>query len=304
MRSVPIILVLSLAVAPATLAEDGTEKAALAAVPTETQGSDQPALRGPMDAVEICGLLASEADARRLPRGFLARLIWQESRFNYLAVSPKGAQGIAQFMPGTAAERALADPFDIPSALAESAAFLEELHVAFGNLGLAAAAYNAGPERVRRWLSGTSGLPAETRHYVRTITGLSAEHWREGEVEAEFTLDDGIPFEESCPDLVLAGLPSAPRTTVREHSPPALPWGVQVTANASREVALASFARIQGQHVAVLGGKEPVVVRHGVAARGGGRVFGVRIGTETRQAADELCAKLRASGGACMVMRN
>ena len=68
------------------------------------------------------------------------RLIWRESRFNPSAVSPKGAQGIAQFMPGTAGERGLLDPLNPVQALPKSAEFLAELRSQFGNLGLAAAA--------------------------------------------------------------------------------------------------------------------------------------------------------------------
>ena len=72
---------------------------------------------------------AIEASARRndLPYPFFTRLIWQESRFDPGAVSPAGAQGVAQFMPATAAERGLADPFEPARALDESAAYLKDL---------------------------------------------------------------------------------------------------------------------------------------------------------------------------------
>jgi soluble lytic murein transglycosylase-like protein len=66
-------------------------------------------------------------------------VIWQESRFNARAVSPKGAAGIAQFMPQTASWHGLADPFDPTEALRHSARYLRELRDQFGNLGLAAA---------------------------------------------------------------------------------------------------------------------------------------------------------------------
>ena len=87
------------------------------------------------------------------------------------------AQGIAQFMPGTASERRLLDPFDPVQALPKSAEFLAELRGQFGNLGLAAAAYNAGPRRVQEWIAGTGSLPSETRNYVYAITGTSADDW-------------------------------------------------------------------------------------------------------------------------------
>src|SRR5260221_9675113 len=133
-------------------------------------------------SASICLLVESAAQAHGLPFEFFARLIWQESRFKPNAVGPmtrsgQRAQGIAQFMPGTASERGLFDPFDPVSALPKSAEFLEELHANFGNLGLAAAAYNAGPRRVRDWLEGRGGLPAETWNFVIKITGRSAEEW-------------------------------------------------------------------------------------------------------------------------------
>ena len=100
----------------------------------------------------------------------------RESRFNPQAVNPKGAEGIAQFMPGTAAERGLENPFDPMTAIAESASYLADLAAEFGNVGLTAAAYNAGPERVRDWLAGQSSLPWET--VLQFITGRPVEDWK------------------------------------------------------------------------------------------------------------------------------
>ena len=62
-------------------------------------------------------------------------------------------------MPYTATERGLANPFNPESALPEAAEFLAELRREFGNLGLAAAAYNAGPGRVRDFIDGRGGMP-------------------------------------------------------------------------------------------------------------------------------------------------
>src|SRR6202521_2157149 len=133
----------------------------------------------------MCLMIESAARAQGLPLEVFARVIWQESRFQSDAVGPvtrsgERAQGIAQFMPGTASERRLLDPFDPVQALPKSAQFLRELKGQFGNLGLAAAAYNAGPARVRAWLGGTGTLPTETRNYVAAITGISAEEWAKG----------------------------------------------------------------------------------------------------------------------------
>ena len=97
---------------------------------------------------DVCRALEQSAAENALPVEFFARVIWQESRFDAKAISPKGAAGIAQFMPRTASWHGLADPFDPIEALRHSAAYLRELVDQFGNLGLAAAAYNAGPGRV------------------------------------------------------------------------------------------------------------------------------------------------------------
>src|SRR5437762_9860779 len=107
----------------------------------------------------MCLMIESAAKATNLPLEFFARVIWQESRFRSDALRPvtrrgQRAQGIAQFMPGTANERGLLDPFSPVQALPKSAEFLAELRDQFGNLGLAAAAYNAGPRRVQEWLTG------------------------------------------------------------------------------------------------------------------------------------------------------
>ena len=127
----------------------------------------------------LCDTVALSAHKSGLPVSFFANLIWQESRFVFRAVSPAGALGIAQFMPGTAAAVGLKNPFDPLQALPASARLLGALFQRLGNLGLAAAAYNAGEARVSNWLSNKSGLPQETRNYVLAITGLSVEYWKE-----------------------------------------------------------------------------------------------------------------------------
>jgi soluble lytic murein transglycosylase-like protein len=136
-----------------------------------------PAESKPKSETELCTVIESAAKAHGLPVAFFTRLIWKESRFRTDAVSPKGAQGIAQFMPGTAEERGLLDPFDPFTALPASASLLADLSARFGNLGLAAAAYNAGAQRVTNWLAETSTLPWETQDYVASITGIAAETW-------------------------------------------------------------------------------------------------------------------------------
>lgn len=125
----------------------------------------------------LCRLVETAATANSLPVEYLTRLLWTESGFSSNATSPAGAEGIAQFMPQTAAERGLLDPRDPEAAITHAARFLVELDRRFGNLGLAAAAYNAGPARITRWLQDAGSLPAETRAYVRIVTGEPVEAW-------------------------------------------------------------------------------------------------------------------------------
>jgi hypothetical protein len=125
----------------------------------------------------VCSTVASVARANDLPVPFFANLIWQESSFNPRTVSHAGAQGIAQFMPDTAKQYGLANPFDPIHALHAAGRFLNKLVAQFGNLGLAAAAYNAGPGRVSEFMAKGRRLPDETKNYVVRITGRPAEKW-------------------------------------------------------------------------------------------------------------------------------
>jgi hypothetical protein len=103
--------------------------------------------------------------------GLLAAQLMAESNFNPFAVSPAGAQGIAQFMPGTAALYGLDDPFDAPAAIDAQAHLMSDLLDEFaGSVSLALAAYNAGPGAVE----GCQCVPdiPETEAYVTRILGL------------------------------------------------------------------------------------------------------------------------------------
>src|SRR5882724_3993132 len=105
----------------------------------------------------LCRMIEDAAAKHHIPVDFFTRLIWQESSFRPGVISGAGAQGVAQFMPGTAAERGLGDPFDPEQAIPKSAELLDDLRMRFGNLGLSAAAYNGGPARVAALLAGRGG---------------------------------------------------------------------------------------------------------------------------------------------------
>ena len=152
---------------------------------------------------ELCSAAASVAAANNLPIPFFANLIQQESGFKPHVVSPAGAQGIAQFMPRVAASYGLENPFEPLSALKASARLLTDLLDRFGNLGLAAAAYNAGPKRVQYWMARRRKLPAETHQYVHSITGRPAEQWASRGKDTEGRL----PPHARCPDLPVIAAP-------------------------------------------------------------------------------------------------
>ena len=258
----------------------------------------------------MCLMIESAAKAEDLPLEFFARVIWQESRFQADAMGPvtrngQRAQGIAQFMPGTASERRLLDPFDPVQALPKSAEFLNELRRQFGNLGLAAAAYTAGPRRVQEWLAGSGGLPQETRHYVAVITGSTVDDWAAAGKNGK--MPDRAPTS-SCREL-MALLKRAPNPFVTELEQrvklgEARAWGVQLAAGFSRDKALAMYSRAIKRLSAVIGDQDPSLLSSVMRNRGSRTFYQVRIGADTRPAADDLCNRIRRAGGACFVLRN
>jgi hypothetical protein len=161
---------------------------------------------------EICSSVTESAHSHNLPLPFFIRLLFQESGFKPDVVSRAGAQGIAQFMPETAATVGLTNPFDPIQAISASARLLGDLVRRFGNLGLAAAAYNAGPRRIQDWLDKKGKLPEETQHYVKTVTGRPAENWK-GRVKAK--LAAVLPREAPCQEavIVVAAKPPLARRT-------------------------------------------------------------------------------------------
>ncbi|MCP3053679.1 lytic transglycosylase domain-containing protein [Aurantimonas marianensis] len=251
-------------------------------------------------AADICQLIAANADAVGMSRDFFARLIWKESRFDSGAISPVGAQGIAQFMPYTADERGLADPYDVASAIRHSALYLSDLKDELGNWGLAAAAYNGGINRVKGWIANGGSLPYETEEYVNAITFRPADWFKEdGNELEERRLDAELGFPESCAKLPVMKTRAIFATV---ESAPMRPWGVQVAGHVKQSVAMKMFRRVQSAYSGILGGKAPLVLRD--RAGGRARIYAVRIGADTRGEADRLCQRLRGAGGSCVVMKN
>ena len=247
----------------------------------------------------VCDIIAVQAGANQLPPDFLARLIWKESRFDVDAVSPAGAEGIAQFMPGTAKMRGLLDSFDLEQALPASAAYLAALRDRFGNLGLAAAAYNAGENRVSRWLASGGFMPLETENYVLDITGEPVDAFADpAHAGTVAPLVRGTPFAAACRDLPIIEASVVPMARILTK-----PWAVQVAGNFRRSAAVRQYERMRGRYGKLLGGYEPVVsrIRSPLGRRG---IYAVRVGADDRAGANEICNALRRSGGSCVVMRN
>ena len=287
------------AAAPAANPAEGAARQPRAK-PADSKPSPSAKEPGQPTARNICDTVEEAAAQNSLPANFLARVIWQESRFNARAVSPKGAQGIAQFMPQTADFRGLADPFDPIASLKNAASYLGDLRRQFGNLGLAAAGYNAGPGRVREWLDGKRALPSETRNYVAVITGWTADEWASPSPPqvAQTTIPQGLPCTRLA-NLVLAPPKEAAR--IAAYVPR---WGAQLTANWSEAAAWATYRSLQKRFAVLIGDREPIVLRGRFPGMGTVPRYMIRLADDNKAYLDKLCNKLIAAGGACAVLRN
>jgi len=135
-------------------------------------GGDGPTGRGMPSFVPARFAPAINRAAQRwsVSAALLSAQLYAESGFNPFATSSAGAQGIAQFMPGTARSYGLANPFDATAAINAQAHMMRDLLGRFGSVPLALAAYNAGPGAVAR--CGCIPPYPETRGYVARILGL------------------------------------------------------------------------------------------------------------------------------------
>lgn len=241
----------------------------------------------------LCGLIEVVAEKHGMPKAFFARLIWRESRFDINAVSPVGAQGVAQFMPYTAKERGLSDPFNPTRAIPASGAYLADLRAAFGSWGLAAAAYNGGPDRVARFLSGRGGLPGETLAYVQAITNRPAGWFREDGREVEpWPLMKDTEFRTACAALPVIATRAAPRP----------PWGAVVAGGRNYRAAQIAFNRARQQARGRIDPDKLYVLARG--RRGGGPRYLALLAADSRREAQRLCLRVRQAGVPCTIRRN
>jgi hypothetical protein len=254
----------------------------------------------PATVDDVCRALERSAAENALPVEFFARVIWQESRFDALAISPKGAAGIAQFMPATASWHGLSDPFDPIESLRHSAAYLQELLNRFGNLGLAAAAYNAGPARVSSWLTSHRALPAETRNYVALVTGWTADEWASSSPpkKSETTIPQGVPCTRLA-NLILA--PKQERQRIAAYIPR---WGIQLAAHLSESTAWAIYRDRLKRFGPLIGDREPIVLHKEIPGMGRAKRYIITIADNDRGPLNKICQKLIAADATCDVLRN
>ncbi|SLN47599.1 Membrane-bound lytic murein transglycosylase F [Roseivivax jejudonensis] len=250
---------------------------------------------------DTCQAIEHFAETNGLAPGFFARLIWQESRFDPNALSPADARGIAQFIDSTAEMRGLVDSYNPALALEYSARYLGEMSRAYGNPGLAAVGYNGGEARAEGLIAQTGGLARETVQYVRIITGLTAETWRDDPPEDhDWRLQGDMPFADACHDL-------ARNRRMTRYPPPEpdhAPFGVQLAYGLSPDAARAAFAeRSRACRSGVEGVPLDIVfVRNRVSGRKG--YYMARLGRDTAQSAHQLCNALRRQGCVCAVYPN
>jgi hypothetical protein len=210
--------------APPSAADPPRSSEPLLLVPTEaltlTRPSRTPRLPGQPDLsriLEIEAAIKKYARAHGVAKDLVRAIIRQESNFNPTAVSPKGALGLMQLMPGTAASLGVTEPFDVEQNIVGGIKYLESCLKRFnGDVSLALAAYNAGPDNVIKY-QGCPPFP-ETQHYVAAVlqgySGASAPRM------GGPGLSGGTPSRESAgppPDDGLAW--NLPTPVVKVHRP-------------------------------------------------------------------------------------
>jgi hypothetical protein len=257
---------------------------------------------------DTCQAIETFAKDHGLDPGFFARLIWQESRFDPNALSHANAKGIAQFIPSTAYDRGLRDPYNPAEALEYSAELLSDLKRKYGNHGLAAVGYNGGERRADGLVAKTGGLAKETINYVKIITGLSAETWRDAPPKNhDFRLQKDKPFAQACHDLArkrkLSKYPKDLEEKALANSP-RKKWGVQLAFGTTKAKALKMFKTRARRCKRTIGNETPDLIWQKARSSPKGGYYMARLGRADRNSAWKLCRKIKAQGCICAVYKN
>jgi hypothetical protein len=151
-------------------------------------------------------------------------------------------------------------------------------------------------------------MPQETRNYVVAITGSTVDDWAAASRNGNKAKTPDAAPRSNCREL-MALLKRAPNpfvTQLEQHVTLAAAklWGVQLAAGFDRDKALAMYARAMKRLSAVIGDQDPSLLTSVMRSRGTRTFYLVRIGADTRAAADDLCNRIRRAGGACFVLRN
>jgi soluble lytic murein transglycosylase-like protein len=208
------------------------QEAALYGMPKQTAFLELPRSEpqyvdcGALPRRETDKLIATAARTQSISADLLRAVIRQESAFRPCAVSDKGAQGLMQLMPATAAAFNVSDPFDPQQNILGGAAYLRQLMERYaGDASLALSAYNAGPQRVDR-IAGIPDIP-ETQNYVTSIfrnlgwtlpiRPVTPPETGFGQTET----DSDVTIEAIAPDVSIGELgPEQPPANPSQAKPP------------------------------------------------------------------------------------
>ena len=247
----------------------------------------------------ICSLINSSARAQGLPVAFLTRLIWQESNFQPNAVSPAGARGIAQFMPATAGARGLADPFDPKRRSPRRPRCWPKCATSSAISASPPPPTTPDPAGSPNSSRGRPISRARRRIMSRSSPTIPP---RNGAANAAKLTDEAVFPDGSCVQIVAKFHRAEP--ALFAHSSFWAPWGVQISGAFNKAAALRQYQRAEAQYAAILGGVQPMVLAGRLRSRGFRPFYRVRAPAQSRQQAEQMCAKLEKVGGACAVLRS
>lgn len=252
-------------------------------------------LRAQHHPFDLCQMLEQTARHHFLDPGFLARLIWQDSRFELGRISAAKLVAEPQLnsdKPGLGDVSEHLNPAQIVERTGRYIAYLKQED---GNIGLAAMAYDAGERGAFGFMAGNVALRQRSVEFVKLVTGISAERWRNDPPDShDFSLSPELDFMNACIALAHGRALHPPGTKLD-------PWGVQLgkiypmnRAKLEHARRVRSCPQISAQKV------DYVAQQHRFAGRRA--LWMARIAQTGRDAALALCAEIRQSGCACRVV--
>ena len=182
------------------------------------------------------------------------------------------------------------------------------MQTAYGTPGLAAVGYNGGETRATNFIAKSDGLARETVDYVKIITGLSAEYWRDTPPPAhDFRLSKNLAFQPACHLLAKQRRVTAAKGPEQSRDGAASSvrlWGVQLAYGGTRGAATRAYEKRKAQCPGPLRNERMDLIAQKKRGSGKSTYYMARIGRDTRTSADALCRKLAAAGCLCRVYRN